>query len=81
MLQVLELVLPGSPQRGCGDAEIHTADIFKTHTGAAPGGLQEHGKDQQSHIYLVTITPISHPLHHVGLGMLGESGVKLKLGK
>lgn len=50
MLQVLELVLSGSPQRGCGEAEIHTAAIFKdTHwssswwtTGAWIGPAEPH---------------------------------------
>lgn len=54
--------------------------LLRTHAGTVPGGLQEKGKDQQTHSYLVTINPIPHPPTPRGVGMLGESGGKLKLG-
>lgn len=41
---------------------------LRTHAVTVPGGLQEHEKDQQSHSYLVTITPIPHTLTPCGVG-------------
>lgn len=80
MLQALEQVLPGSPQTGHGDTEIHAEAFVKdTHWSSSQrtAGAGEGPAESQ----LVTITPIPQPRTICGVRMLGDSGVKLKLGK
>lgn len=55
--------------------------LLRTCTGAFPGGLQKHGKYQQSHGYLVTMSPIPHPPTPCGVGNVRGVRSEVEAGK